>query len=132
THEHADVAHPLTLLRPRRQWPSGRRAAEHRDEIASPHGALPQARQITTLVAFVDHFAVRSGTGTNDRLGSNPALRRSPPHDRFPPPERTWPDHLVMSQKCQERTYAVQQIDMRGCAITRSPRRRGRAAEAAP
>jgi HAMP domain-containing protein len=30
-------------------------------------------------------------------------LRRSRPHDRFGHPERTWPDHLVMSQKCQNR-----------------------------
>jgi hypothetical protein len=34
-HEHADAPHSLGLLRPRRERPS-RRAAEQRDELASP------------------------------------------------------------------------------------------------
>src|SRR5215831_4790966 len=32
--EHADAPHPL-LLRPRREWPSRRRAAKKRDELAT-------------------------------------------------------------------------------------------------
>ena len=36
-HEHADVPHPLTLLRARHHRPGGRRAAEKRDEIAALH-----------------------------------------------------------------------------------------------
>ena len=34
--QHADVSHPLALLRARRERPRRRRAAEERDEIASP------------------------------------------------------------------------------------------------
>jgi hypothetical protein len=33
-HEHADAPHPLALLRPRREGPRGRRAAEQRNELA--------------------------------------------------------------------------------------------------
>jgi hypothetical protein len=33
-HEHADVPHPLRLLRPRRERPCSHRAAEQRDELA--------------------------------------------------------------------------------------------------
>jgi hypothetical protein len=33
--EHADTPHPLALLRARRERPSGCRAAEERDEVAS-------------------------------------------------------------------------------------------------
>ena len=42
--------------------------------------------------------------------GSDSVLRQYRPNDRFGPPKRTWPDHLLMSQKCQLRTRAVQQI----------------------
>src|SRR6516165_8907549 len=38
--EKADHRHPA-LLRPRRQRPSRRRAAEKRDEVAAFHGSLP-------------------------------------------------------------------------------------------
>ena len=44
--EHADAPHTLALLRARRERPS-RRAAEQRDELASPeveHGLLPGTR----------------------------------------------------------------------------------------
>src|SRR5262245_17883706 len=34
---------------------------------------------------------------------SDSYLRRFLPHDRFGPHERTWPDHLAMSQKCHKR-----------------------------
>jgi hypothetical protein len=37
-HQHADAAHPLTLLRPRRDRPRCRRTAEQCDERAPPHG----------------------------------------------------------------------------------------------
>ena len=33
-HEHADAPHPLALLRPCRERPRGRSAAEQRDELA--------------------------------------------------------------------------------------------------
>ena len=35
THQHCDPTRPGPLLRARREQPSGRRAAEHRDELAS-------------------------------------------------------------------------------------------------
>src|SRR5262245_65574297 len=35
--EHADAPHPVGLLRPRRERPRGRRAADERDEIAPLH-----------------------------------------------------------------------------------------------
>src|SRR5262249_55436990 len=37
THEHADPSHPVGLLRPRRERPCSRRAAEQRDEPAPVH-----------------------------------------------------------------------------------------------
>src|SRR6516164_4648793 len=36
-HEHPDMTHALRLLRARRERPSGRRAAEQRDELAALH-----------------------------------------------------------------------------------------------
>ena len=40
--EHADTSHPLALLRPRRERPNHRPAAEQRDELAPLHvGASP-------------------------------------------------------------------------------------------
>jgi hypothetical protein len=35
-HQHADAPHPLVLLRPRRERPRGCRAAEQRNELATP------------------------------------------------------------------------------------------------
>src|SRR5262249_2807165 len=44
-HEHADPPHALaSLLRPHRERPRGRRAAEQRDELASPHSITSSAR----------------------------------------------------------------------------------------
>ena|SRR6516225_4696035 len=40
-HEETDAAHALGLLRPRRQRPSGRRAAEKGDELAASHCPMP-------------------------------------------------------------------------------------------
>ena len=42
-HEHADVPHPLALLRARRERP-GSRAADERDELAPPHMSNPRHR----------------------------------------------------------------------------------------
>src|SRR5437660_546816 len=41
--EHADAPHPLALLRARDERPSRRRAAEQRDERASPHSITSSA-----------------------------------------------------------------------------------------
>src|SRR5262245_35096686 len=38
-HEYADPPHPR-LLRPCREWPRGRSAAEQRDEVAPPHHSI--------------------------------------------------------------------------------------------
>ena len=43
-HEHADAPHPLALLRPRRDRPRRRRAAEQRDELAPFHSITSSAR----------------------------------------------------------------------------------------
>jgi hypothetical protein len=42
--EHADTPHPLALLRARRERPRGGRAAEQRDELATPHSITSSAR----------------------------------------------------------------------------------------
>src|SRR5215510_2291019 len=42
--QHADTAHPLALLRARRERPRGRRTAEQRDELAPPHSITSSAR----------------------------------------------------------------------------------------
>jgi len=52
-------------------------------------------RQLSRLLAIENAASI---------YGSDSALRPFPPHDRSPPPERTWPDHLVLSQKCQKLT----------------------------
>ena len=46
-HEHADAPHALSLLRPRRERPRDRRAAEKRNELTSPH--IPTQGQGTAL-----------------------------------------------------------------------------------
>ena len=44
-HKHTDAPHPLGLLRPRRERPRGRPAAEQRDELAPlyPNHVIPRA-----------------------------------------------------------------------------------------
>src|SRR5437016_1714566 len=42
-HQHADASHALWLLRPRHERPRGRRAAEQRDERATPHSMTSSA-----------------------------------------------------------------------------------------
>ena len=42
-YEHADPPHPLGLLRARCQRPSDRAAAEHTEELASPHVQLQRS-----------------------------------------------------------------------------------------
>jgi hypothetical protein len=44
SHEHADAPHPLGLLRPGRERPCGRRAAEKRNELAPSHSITAFAR----------------------------------------------------------------------------------------
>jgi hypothetical protein len=59
--EHADPPYPVGLLRARRKRPSSR-AAEQRDELASPHGPLlSSGRHITTWLrenAVVHHSKI--------------------------------------------------------------------------
>ena len=43
-HEYTDAPHSLGLLRPRRERPRCRRAAEQRDELAPPHSITSSAR----------------------------------------------------------------------------------------
>ena len=43
-HKYANAPHPLGLLRPRRERPRRRRAAEKRDELAPPHSITSSAR----------------------------------------------------------------------------------------
>jgi hypothetical protein len=44
-HKHADPTRPLALLRPRRERPRDRRAAEQRDELAALHVWMAPAWQ---------------------------------------------------------------------------------------
>src|SRR5262249_1351388 len=44
-HERSEASHPLALLRPPRERPRGRRAAEECDELASPHSITSSARE---------------------------------------------------------------------------------------
>src|SRR5262249_8297887 len=48
THEHADTAHPLALLRARRERPR-RRAAEQRDERAPPNHSITSSARASTV-----------------------------------------------------------------------------------
>src|SRR5258707_13398859 len=42
-HENANSSHRVILLRPRRKRPTGRRAAEQRDELPPPHSITSSA-----------------------------------------------------------------------------------------
>src|SRR5262245_43286714 len=95
------------LLRAHCEWPGGHGAADQRDECASLHvlpppegNTLPHrdAALCSTAKAIAEWSKwVRLGLPT---ISTARPLCLS---------ERTWPDHLVMSQKCQKATYAVQQ-----------------------
>src|SRR5262249_33736385 len=61
--QYADTAQFRRLLRPRRQRPRGRRAAEKRDEVAPSyvtcHAPLPQRHaQSKNITSLFDHFAL--------------------------------------------------------------------------
>ena len=45
-HQHADAPHPLALLRARSERPRRRRAAEQRDELATPHVGPPPPESV--------------------------------------------------------------------------------------
>src|SRR5262249_40110247 len=73
-HEHADAPHPLALLRPRREWPRGGRAAEQRDELATLHSITssavasrpagmvrPSARAVLRLITSSNLVDCRTG-----------------------------------------------------------------------
>src|SRR5262245_9964012 len=57
--EHADPAHPVGLLRPRRERPRG--YTVKRDEFPPPHGAYPKAK---------DHGLSIAGVGVGQRRAS--------------------------------------------------------------
>src|SRR5262249_27185187 len=48
-----DPPHPLALLRPRREWPCGRRAAEQRDELAPPHHSITSSARASNVGGMV-------------------------------------------------------------------------------
>src|SRR6516162_7155998 len=48
-HQHGDAPHLRTLLRPRRQWPAGRRAAEKADELAPPDHSITSSAMASNL-----------------------------------------------------------------------------------
>src|SRR5262249_54263682 len=50
-HEHADVPHPLALLRARPQRPPGSTAAEKCDQFPPPPGAYPKAKEHRVSIA---------------------------------------------------------------------------------
>src|SRR5262249_22271378 len=43
-HEHADLAHPIRLLRANSGWPCRRSATDECHEFAPPHASAPQGR----------------------------------------------------------------------------------------
>src|SRR5215472_6691517 len=45
--QECDAPHPLGLLRPRREWPCSRRAAEQTDELAALHSITSSAMEST-------------------------------------------------------------------------------------
>src|SRR5262245_40617272 len=47
--EHADPARLVRLLRPRRERPCGRRAAEQRDELAPPHHSITSSARASSV-----------------------------------------------------------------------------------
>src|SRR5258708_26492449 len=47
-HQHCDPAHPIWLLRTRRERPRSQRAAKQRDELAPPHSRTSLARATNT------------------------------------------------------------------------------------
>src|SRR5262245_653717 len=67
-------------------------------------GAYPKAK-ITTDYSSSGVGASHQKKAPHDRLGSDSVVPRCRPHVRFGTPERTQPDHLVMSQTCQEQTF---------------------------
>src|SRR5262245_48231059 len=93
-HQHADPAHPLRLLRVPGERPSGRRAAEQRDEIAPFHSITSSARsridvdtsmpsalavlRLTIVPNLVDRSTGRSlGFAPFRILSTNVAARRN-------------------------------------------------------
>jgi hypothetical protein len=94
--EHADASHTLSLLRPRRERPTRRRAADERDEFAPFHCPAPpvlpteriaQPRWCRTSAALRDFESadVSSGSGASNWCRSQ--------HFRFTPTSRRRSGH---------------------------------------
>jgi hypothetical protein len=65
--EHPDAPHALGLLRPRSERPRGSRAAEERDELASPQGETVGLHGCFRHPLTIRYPAIRSGwQGSNE------------------------------------------------------------------
>jgi hypothetical protein len=75
-HQHADAAHLLALLRPRRERPS-RRAAEQRDNLATLQlmemHRIPQARECIARISDCSGSVSGYGRRAADRPRTRPA-----------------------------------------------------------
>src|SRR5262245_16564981 len=81
-HDAPDAPHFLALLRPRRERPGGRRAADKADEVPPPHGAYPKAKDHGLSIAGQAVHRRKSGPlmpgpGQNRRSGTIPEHVRS-------------------------------------------------------
>jgi hypothetical protein len=56
TQEGADAAYPLGLLRPRRERPRRRRAAEERDDLAPSHHSITSSVRAIRRYVIAEHL----------------------------------------------------------------------------
>src|SRR5262249_28527246 len=94
------------LLCTRHERPRSRSAAKQRDEVAAPHGGYPQGQGLRTSIAGASVACIATKTRTTCPVRVRLGPRRPPPHDRLGLPERIWRNPVVMSQKCQKRTFS--------------------------
>src|SRR5262249_3587603 len=124
--EHTDALQTLGLLRPRRQRPRCRRAAQKRDEVAPPHWLIPpvlSAKDSTTW-AWQETAPLRHFNAANVAVGSKSVIAVISAARPFPPMNRHSPAPIERPLRARKRhMHRSKRI-----AIIRSPRRRGRAA----